>query len=105
MKPGIYTVQSWNNKDAVLIGDDDGEFLTLTKAELPKIFEGWMFVGEKIEVIQTVTIQPVGSKNLDERARATREKEIADQKRSQAQKDFIAAENERRMRYGVKPIC
>ncbi len=103
MKPGLYTVEAWNNKDAILIGDD-GEFLCLTKSDLPTIFGGQLFVGEKIEIFVATVIQPFEKKNLDERARASRTAEITTQQQSQKQRDFVAAENERRMRYGVKPL-
>jgi len=103
MKPGVYTVESWNNKDAVLISED-GEFLPLTKGDLPKEFGGQLFVGEKIEIVVMTVIQPLDRKDLDERCRAARDREITYQNMSQKQRDFIAAENERRMRYGVKPL-
>lgn len=103
MKPGLYTVESWNNKDAVLIGSD-GEFLCLTKSDFPSIFGGQLFVGEKIEIFVMTVIQPLEKKSLDERARASRVAEVATQQQSQKLRDFVAAENERRMRYGVKPL-
>lgn len=101
MKPGVYTVESWNNKDAVLIGEG-GEFLYLTKTDFPKEFGGQLFVGEKVEVVTIV--RPVNGTTLDERSRAAREAEIVKQQQSQNQRDFIYAENERRRRYGVKPL-
>lgn len=101
MKPGSYTVQSWNNKDAVLIGDD-GEFLPLTKNELPKEFGGQLFVGEKVEIVLVLRLQ--GGISLDERYRSSRVGEITRQNMSRKQRDFIEAENERRRLYGVKPL-
>jgi hypothetical protein len=102
VKPGLYTVESWNNKDAVLIRED-GEFLSLTKNELPKEFGGELFVGEKVDIVQITTIRPAAG-TLDDRCRTARAAEVSKQHMSQKLKDFIAAENERRMRYGVKPL-
>jgi hypothetical protein len=101
VRPGLYTVESWNNKDAVLISDD-GEFLSITKSDLPKEFGGQLFVGEKIEAV--VTFRAPGGINLDERCRVARKAEIDKQHMTQKQRDFVAAENERRMRYGAKPL-
>ena len=103
MRPGVYTVQSWNNKDAVLISET-GEFMYLTKSDLPKEFSGELFVGEQIAVVQTTSIVPLGGTSLDERCRSMRNAEICKQQASQRHRDFIAAENERRRKYGVKPL-
>jgi hypothetical protein len=102
MKPGLYTVESWNNKDAILISES-GEFLSLTKIDLPAEFGGELFVGEKVEIVQVTVIRPVAG-TLDDRRRSARVAEISKQHLTQKQRDFVAAENERRMRYGVKPL-
>lgn len=105
MKFGIYTVETWNNKDATLVSED-GDFLTLTKSDLPKQFGGELIIGEKILVKEVVitTFEPLAGSTLDDRCRAMRESELVKQKMSQQQRDFIASENERRRRYGVKPL-
>ena len=55
MKDGKYIVQSYNGKDAVLIGED-GTFEVMTKTEFPKSFGGLVYVGENIiaETVQTI---------------------------------------------------
>jgi hypothetical protein len=101
--PGLYTVETWNGKDATLISEE-GELLTLTRNDLPREFGGQLFVGEKVEIFHVVTIRPKGGLDLDGRGRAARAAEIIKQNMSQKQRDFIAAENERRTRYGAKPL-
>ena len=76
MKPGLYTVEYWNNKDAVLISED-GEFLSITKNDLPKEFGGQLFVGEKVEA--AIVLRAPNVTTLDERARASRNTEISKQ--------------------------
>lgn len=98
MKPGLYTVASWNNKDATLVGEDC-EFLVLTKNELPKEFGGELFVGEKVEIVQITTIRPAAG-TLDERQRSARATEVLSQRR----RDLISLENQRRKLYGAKPL-
>ena len=101
MKPGLYTVESWNNKDAVLI-NEEGEFLNITKNDLPKEFGGQLFLGEKIEA--AVVLRAPNGTTLDERARSSRNAEISKQKLTQKQRDLVDAENWRRMHYGVRPL-
>ena len=101
MKPGLYTVESWNNKDAVLISED-GEFLSITKNDLPKEFGGQLFVGEKVEA--AIVLRAPNGTTLDERARASRNTEISKQTLTQRQRDLVDAENWRRMHYGAKPL-
>jgi hypothetical protein len=102
VKPGIYFVNSWNNKDAVLISQD-GEFLSLTKSDLPKEFNGELFLGEAVEIAQ-ITVIRLATVSLDERARSARERELQMQNASHELQAFIARENERRKHYGVKSL-
>jgi hypothetical protein len=95
MKSGLWTVATWNNKDATLV-HEDGTFETMTKSEFPSCFGGCVFVGEKIivEVIQNIRPQLA---NFDERERYGHTSSV---EMSTRIKDLITKEFERRARYG-----
>jgi hypothetical protein len=95
LKPGLWTVSAWNNKDATLL-HEDGTFETLTKNEFPSSFGGRVFVGEVIVVEYIIDIHPQ-SPNSDERERLGHSASLA---LSQRMKDLATKEFERRARYG-----
>lgn len=102
MKPGLYIVESWNNKDAILIRED-GEFLSLTKNDLPEEFNGQLFLGETVEIAQ-VTLLRLSNTSLDERARSARIAEQKWQSMSDSMRHLVEAERQRRKLYGVKSL-
>ncbi len=85
MKPGIYAVTSWNGKDGVLLRAD-GEFLAVTKTDLPDIFRGTLRVGEKVAIKTIIVMEPL------------------ERMMSAKQRNFIDAENARRRIYGAKSL-
>ena len=95
MKDGKYIVQSYNGKDAVLIGED-GTFEVVTKTEFPKSFGGLVYVGENIIVETVQTIHPE-LKVDDERERTGHANYT---KEFQRLKDLEAREAARRALYG-----
>ena len=95
LKPGLWTVSAWNNKDATLL-HEDGTFETLTKSEFPSSLGGRVFVGEVIVVEYIIDIRPQ-SPNSDERERVGHASSVA---LSQRMKDLAIKECERRARYG-----
>jgi hypothetical protein len=102
VKPGLYIVESWNNKDAILIRED-GEFLSLTKNDLPEEFNGQLFLGETVEIAQ-VTLLRLSNTSLDERARSARIAEQKWQAMSDSMRHLVEAERQRRKLYGVKSL-
>jgi len=102
VKPGLYIVESWNNKDAILIRED-GEFLSLTKNDLPEEFNGQLFLGETVEIAQ-VTLLRLSNTSLDERARSARIAEQKWQSMSDSMRHLVEAERQRRKLYGVKSL-
>ena len=95
LKPGLWTVSAWNNKDATLI-HEDGTFETMTKNEFPISFGGRVFVGETIVVEYIQNIRPQ-SPNSDERERMGHASSSALSKRL---KELATKEFERRALYG-----
>jgi hypothetical protein len=102
--PGQYTVESWNNKDGVLL-NAAGEFVNITKSDLDEKCKGKLVVGEIVDLWDDMTIHPVSRfQTDDERARIAFNRERMLAHMSEKQRELYDAENRRRALYGAKPL-
>jgi hypothetical protein len=107
MKPGKYSVQSWNNKDGILL-NEEGDFVNVTKSDLDAKLNGKLEVGAEVMLTLEMIVRPVESllkfATEDEKARYIFSREIERKRVQEKQEALIEAENKRRSHYGAKPL-
>lgn len=99
MREGFYQVLSWNGKDGV-ITNDEGEFETLTLADLTPEFRGRLILEEKIKIKLVPSL--IEKQSDDQRAALDRAAELKRQQKIAFQEELKDKERMRRQLYGVQ---